>query len=229
MSTLGQVRADALAHTHVHTTGRGATALWVLIGLLGATVVALGYEVRVLKPRADDLQRRKVLPYVGQLVPIVRVATMAGDSVTIGETRSGRSQVLSFFTSSCAYCTATYPEWVKLAQQLQSDTARRFDVYGVSYSSRDSTVRYVAEKAPPYPIVKIDDVRLRKLFRVKGVPMTLVLDPNGLIAYVHPSVIASAAQRDSLFAAAQLVATVTRKPKPGVGDSVQSVMPPARR
>ena len=82
-------------------------------------------------------------------------------------------------------------------------------MYGVSFSPRDSTLDYVAEHAPPFAVVKIDDARLRKLFRVKGVPMTLVLDPNGQIAYVHPSVIASAAQRDSIFAAAELVATVT--------------------
>ena len=93
---------------------------------------------------------------------------------------------------------------------MQRDSAPRFDVYGVSFSPpRDSTPDYVAEHAPPFAVVKIDDARLRKLFRVKGVPMTLVLDPNGQIAYVHPSVIASAAQRDSIFAAAELVATVT--------------------
>ena len=103
------VRGDLHVCVRRRRNRPGSAALWVLIALLGATVVALGYEVRVLKPQADDLRRRKALPYVGQLVPKVQVATTTGDSVTVGETTKGRSQVLYFFATSCAYCKATYP------------------------------------------------------------------------------------------------------------------------
>lgn len=205
---------------------RGTAALWVLIALLATTVVALGYEVRLLKPKADELIDRKALPYIGQLVPRVRVATMSGDSVTVGETTKGRSQVLFFLTTTCPYCKATYPEWTKLALRLLQDSAQRFDVYGVSFSPKDSTLAFVAEQSPPFPIVTIDDDRVRKLFRVKGVPISLVIDPNGQVAFVHPSIIASDAQRNSIFAAAELVATVTAKQLPRHADSIASLGPP---
>lgn len=184
---------------------------YVLIALLCLMVLALAYEVGVLKPQAKELRRRKALPYVGQLVPVVRVASLNGDSLTIGETANGRSQVLFFFATSCEFCKATLPEWQALARQLLADSARRFDVYAVSVSPQDSTLAYIAEHELPYPVLRIEVLRTLRLFRVKGVPMTIVVEPNGQIAYVHPSVIASRAQRDSIFDAAKLVATVTAK------------------
>jgi cytochrome oxidase Cu insertion factor (SCO1/SenC/PrrC family) len=215
MSAMRRRRCAGTARSRAMQTAavqRRGSIVWILIAmilLLGATVVVLAWEVRVLKPQADDLRRRKALPYVGQLVPVVHTVSMTSDLITIGETTKGRSQVLFFLATSCEYCRATYSEWVAIADELLADSAHRFNVYGVSLSPRDSTLAYVAEHAPPFPVVNIEDLRTSKLFRVKGVPMTLVIDHKGQIAYVHPSVIRTRAQSDSILAAARLVVDVT--------------------
>lgn len=60
------------ARKRVGVGRRGAVVPGMLTALLGATVLILGYQLHVLKLQADDLRRWKALPYVGQLMPVVR-------------------------------------------------------------------------------------------------------------------------------------------------------------
>jgi peroxiredoxin len=186
-----------------------------LLLLLVITVALLVQQVSHLRPRAEELQRRKTLPYIGQVVPIVWGVTPAGDSIEIGQPPLGTSQVLVFFATSCPYCAETLPRWKELANALAQDSLGRLAIVGVSVSPPDSTRAYVAEHQVPYPVVRITDSRLRRLFRVKGVPMTLVIDPRGQVAHVHPSVIRSQTQLDSIVSIARLVARVSA---PAVGE-----------
>jgi len=178
---------------------REVALLRTFLALLSVTVAVLAYEVRALKPQADTLMRNRALPYAGQLVPTARALTLTGDTVILGETAKGRSQVLFFLSASCQYCLQTLPTWKQLATQLQADSAKRFDVYGVSFSSPDSTAEFVRTHALPFQVLRIPDRKTRQLFRVKATPITVVTDHEGVIALVHPSVIASQSQMDSIL------------------------------
>lgn len=188
-----------------HLREVGVTTL--VLGL-AAMVCVLTMQVHRLVPQAEELRKRKAFPFVSQAVPTVRLIDYQGDSVTIGETTEGRSQVLFFFTTSCPKCAATLPEWKKLSERLAADSGRRIDVIGVSLSSADSTLQYVATQSLPYPVVRLTDLKSKRLFRVKGVPMTLVLNWEGQITHVHAGEFATREQRDSVSAMAVQTARV---------------------
>lgn len=176
--------------------------LILLIVLMGATIVSLTVQVRGLQPRAEELTRRIYFPVVGHSVPTIRLAAMNGDSITIGEAKPGRAQVLFFLRSSCQFCEQTLPAWKSVAIELQKDPAHRFDVFGVSYSPRDSTEQYVRSHDLPFQVARMEIIKFRRLFRVKAVPMTLVLDDAGRITYMQPGDVSSKAKVDSLLQAA---------------------------
>jgi len=177
------------------------------IVVLSAVAMGLAVEVRALAPQARALQRSKVMPVPGMFVPTVRTATVAGDSITLGETRVGRSQVLIYFATTCQYCRETLPAWTRISRALLADSLARFDVVWVSMSPRDSTRPYLAEHGITFPVVHMPHWKINRLTRVNGVPMTVVADHNGRIIHVHPSVFHNAAEEDSVWAAAVAAAS----------------------
>jgi hypothetical protein len=192
---------------------RARLRLWQAITVLTAALcVALGLQVRNLLPlreTAETFRKWRMYPHPRQVVPTVRAATLAGDSVTIGETAKGRSQVLIIFTTSCPYCRETFPTWQRITTELLADSARRHDVFWVSLSPLDSTLRYVAENAVPAPVILPPDSKMMRVYRVRGVPMTLVLDHTGQIIHARPEVMTSRAAADSVISAARGVEELT--------------------
>lgn len=152
------------------------------------------------------MRRRKAFPFVGQYLPTVRAATLQGDSVTVGETTRGRSQVLIYFSPNCQYCRETLPEWKRISDALLRDPARRFDVIWVSVSTEDSTRAYVESHQLTGTVVRMPSSKLHRVARVKAVPMTLVLDRQGQVVHVHPSVFRTRPASDSVVTAAHLAA-----------------------
>jgi peroxiredoxin len=168
----------------------------------GALNVVLGLQVRTLNPQASELKRMRAFPFVSQWVPTVKVSTLGGDSVTIGEAASGGTQTLIVFTASCQYCRETLPVWKQITSEIRSKSNGRNEVFWVSLSSRDSTAAYVAAHGITGPVVFPPDKKMMRVYRVKGVPMTVVLDHRGRVLHAHPSVFRDAAAVDSVLVAA---------------------------
>lgn len=57
-------------------------------------------------------------------------------------------------------------------------------VYGISLDPPTESVAYVKEKEIGFPVVHFPDDRLRELFHVTGVPITLVLGSGGKVNFV---------------------------------------------
>lgn len=176
--------------------------------LLGAVlIVVLALEVRALEPQARELRKRRALPYIGQFVPTVRTVSLSGDSVTIGETAKGRSQVLIVFSTKCPYCLSMLDSWKRISAELLADPKHQYDVVWVSISQRDSTLAYIAKHDIKFPVMRMPDSKTLAVYRIKGVPMTLVLDYNGQLRHVHASVFNSKASADSVVTAARQAQT----------------------
>jgi peroxiredoxin len=167
-----------------------------------ALIVVLGMEVRALRPLAIELSNKMAGPYAGQWVPTFRASTANGDSATVGETTAGRSQVLFVFATQCPYCAQTLPAWDAIARNLLADSAGRFDVFGVTLSSPDSTREYVERNRLSYRVVHFPTKKLRNVYRLKSTPLTLVLTPAGQVAYARAGAFESQAVSDSVIAAA---------------------------
>jgi peroxiredoxin len=200
---------------------------WALAAVL---VVTLGRENRGLRAIEERYDRMRAYPYPGQWVPTVRASTINGDTVTVGEAVTGRSQLVFAFTTSCPYCRASLPEWKRLAEMVTGDSGKRHDVYWVSLSPRDSTMQYVAEHGITWPVVLAPDPKMMRVYRVKTVPMTMILTARGQVAYARPGVLGDRAAVDSVLDVlrqinARVAATVDSDSAPRAG----SLALPSRR
>jgi len=177
------------------------------MAIMLAIIVVLALEVRALRPKARELQRRKAFPYAGQVQPTVRAVTLDGDTVVVGEAASGRAQLLIFFAANCPYCRENVGAWMRITAQLRADSAKRFDVIWVSLSSSDSARTWMREHGLSMTdtVVRMPERKSLATYRVRGVPITLLMDERGQILYMHPSVFRTRAAEDSLLRVATAV------------------------
>jgi peroxiredoxin len=185
--------------------GSNNSTRWIpqlILAVCLALIVILGLQARALRGYQRQVQRMKTLPHAGQWVPTVRVSTIVGDSITIGETTAGRAQVLIAFSTTCEFCMATIPHWKRLTDSLTRDPRSRFDVVWLSASSWDSTRSYASRHGIVAPVAKLPSAKLARVYQIKVVPLTLVIDRWGRVEHAHASLFKNAAALDSVFVAA---------------------------
>jgi peroxiredoxin len=173
--------------------------------LAAALVVVLGKQKRDLVTRFDDLQQRYLKavrePLPNSYLPAVQTATLDGQPVTIGQLPQPGRQVLFVYTTTCPYCKATLPAWKRITGVMDTLTAQRAQVYGVSLDSADVTRNYAAAHALPYATVRFTEEKQVRMYRAGAVPMTLVLDQDGRIVYSRVGELSAPAAVDSVIAA----------------------------
>ncbi len=76
-------------------------------------------------------------------------------------------------------------------------------MYGVALDSAEAAAAYAGEHELKFPVVAKPDPRLAGLYRVSGVPLVLVVNEDGRMAYARLGVLESALAIDSVVAAAQ--------------------------
>jgi hypothetical protein len=187
---------------HSNKWFRGGAVAMIVVSTLALTVIiaAKEAELRALRPVSREIKRLRAMPAVGAYVPLLRTVSVAGDSLTIGETVLGRSQVLFAISTSCAICEAVRPTLERLADSLRTAD---HDVIWLSISGRDSTIAYRAKHQLRDPVVVLDDVRTTRLFGIKGVPLVLVVDAKGRVWHAHGSRFATTAAADSILVVAR--------------------------
>lgn len=182
---------------------RGGGPLVPVFALIAAAlIVVLSLQVRALSGYKRQVQYMKAFPHAGQWVPAVRVATLTGDSMTLGETQPGRAQILIAFSTSCPFCLATLPKWKAMTDSLLHDPQRRFDVVWISASTWDSTRAYVATHGINAVVARMPTAKMAKVYQFKTVPLTVVFDHFGRVAHAHASVFNNKAAMDSIYNAA---------------------------
>ena len=206
-----------------------ATRLTVLMGvglaMASALVVRLGWREMTLNKAYAELRAKATLPYRGYAVPTFRAATLAGDSLTIGELPdSGARQVVLVLTTSCPFCKATLPVWAALADSLTRLGAHR--VLALSLDSATTTRRYVAEHHLGYPVLTFPHWKTAQLFRARAVPQTLVLNQFGEVVFAHTGRLDPGPVLDSVYAAAR-GAFDAWDPRPAPASTVAAATPAA--
>lgn len=179
------------------------TFLLVTLAGAAALVVVLARQNRTLRDELATLGRQASLPRVGLYVPTFQTATLDGRSVTIGKAAPGSRQVLFVFNTTCGFCLETLPSWTAIVTELR-ESADRVSVYGISLDPETETREYVTEHALSFPVLLFPEGKLERLYRVGGVPLTLVLDHEGRILYAKPGTLRDRASIDSILAAVQL-------------------------
>ncbi len=174
-------------------------AIWLLLGGLTAGGVYLVQQNQALADQNRALARRAVEPHAGLFVPAYPAATLDGAPVTLGAL--GHRQVLVFFRTTCPYCRASTPAWKAVAEGLVGDS--QVAIYGVALDSADAARAYAAEHQLRFPVIPQPDPRLVGLYRISSVPLILVLNEEGRMAYARLGVLDSPAAVDSVVSAAR--------------------------
>lgn len=168
-------------------TGRWP-ALTVLTVVLAALSALLAIQKRQLRVEAEALRqtvRRQVdFPHVGMVVPAFHGVTLEGDEVRVGVAAPATRQILFVLDTRCGNCLVTLPAWSRMTEAVGRDDAS-VEVYGLSLDSAPETRAYVEEHELRFPVVLFDDERYRELYRVRGIPITLVVDEIGAVEYVR--------------------------------------------
>jgi len=189
--------------------------VWVLLGGVTAGGVYLIQQNQALADQNRLLIRRAVEPHAGLFVPTYEAATLDRVPVTLGAL--GHRQLLLFFRTSCPYCRASTPAWNTLAERLQ--THPEIAVYGVALDAAEAAKAYAAERQLRFPVIARPDPRLVGLYRVSSVPLILVLNENGRMAYARLGVLDSPRAVDSVVAAAP---TPAASPNGSHGETTRS-------
>ena len=175
----------------------------LVLALIGVAAAAGTYLVRQNRTLAEEnrlLARRAAEPRPGLFVPAVQAATLDGDSVVLGE--PGRCQLLFFFNHTCPYCRASVPAWNAIARRLDRAAV---ELYGVALDSASVAEAYAAEQGFRFPVIAKPEPRVVALYRVSRVPLVLLLNQDGRMAYARLGVLESPAAIDSVVVATRVL------------------------
>lgn len=157
-------------------------------------VVVLAASHRDLSDRHQELLRFATEPHAGMYVPAFDATTIGGDTLKIGEARPGQRQLLFFLTTSCPYCRASIPAWKELTRSAPVEAS----VVAVALDSTHLVEAYRRQHGLELPIIVLSDRRLRALYRVNRVPLTMVVDESGRVLAARTGELSESAAVDSI-------------------------------
>lgn len=146
----------------------------IVLGLVALLAVALvGYRAVAAGDNAEAL--------VGQAAPSFTLADPSGQSVAL-ESLRGKVVVLDFWATWCPPCRKGLPHLDKLAQQHAEDGVV---VYAVNLKeSSDKAKGFMDKEGLKLNVLMDSKGEVAKLYRVQGIPQTVVIDREGKVQAV---------------------------------------------
>lgn len=125
----------------------------------------------------------------GQRAPDFGLEMLDGTKVSLSDYR-GDVVLLNFWATWCEPCRAEIPAIEAVFQARQGEP---FVVLGVnSQESREVIIPFVKEMGMTYPVLLDGTGRVTQTYRGPGLPMSLVLDREGVIRFRHAGVLTEA-------------------------------------
>lgn len=140
----------------------------------------LGLMVLLLMPFSHGWS---VTAVVGQSAPDLTLPSLRSEasSVELADHR-GKVLYLDFWSAWCAPCRRAMPELDALRREFSRND---FEVIGINVDGEADDGRRVAgELGISYPMAEDADLRAAKRYGVDAVPMSFVIDRNGIIRRV---------------------------------------------
>lgn len=172
--------------------------LWLLVVALAAVVLLLTRQIGLLHERLAPfgaLSSRRGLA-VGEPAPILDVADLSGQPVSIGGRRSERT-LLFFLSPTCPVCDTLLPTLLRVVR----DESPPVRLVLASDGEVEEHRRFVREKGLEHvPYVVSLDLGMR--FAVAKLPTAVLLDEAGIVR-AH-GIVNTREHLESLFTAAEL-------------------------
>lgn len=161
----------------VAVRGRGKQMRW----LAGFAALALASILALAGcAPATETTRRGI--QVGSVAPDVVLQGLDGSTASLDEYR-GQVVLLNFWATWCEPCRDEIPD---LEAAYQAGQEGGFVVLGLAVEEPQETVApFVQEMGMTYPVFLDVQGSVKKVFRVSGLPMSLLIDQEGVIRVRH--------------------------------------------
>lgn len=189
-------------------------ALYLLVGfLLGVTfawVLVLGFPsaesetsisaLSTASPETTEIQVigtvvSKIAPEIGAQAPDFALRDLRGNEIRLSEFR-GRTVLLTFWATWCGPCRLEMPAFEDRYQELKDDG---FIVLGVNYDEPVEDVRTLRDELGlSFPLLLDPGGSVQRLYRIRGYPSSIFVDPQGVVRVVHIGLITEGQLRDYL-------------------------------
>jgi len=117
---------------------------------------------------------------IDKVAPAFEIKTFSGASITSASSK-GRILVINFWATWCAPCQNEMPELEKFYRQYHDQGV---DVIAISLDDKsDLGAVKNAMKSFSFPFAMTDDTDMRRFGRIWRVPVTFVIDRNGVLRH----------------------------------------------
>jgi Peroxiredoxin len=139
---------------------------WIAVAALGAAGAAAAADYPLLGAQAPDFALR----------------AFEGANVRLSEHR-GDVVVLSFWGSRCGPCRA---QLEALERSYETYRSAGLTVFGISIDDDPERAREFARaRSVSFPLLLDPGKSVGRMYRIDNLPMTLLIDRNGAVRYVH--------------------------------------------
>ena len=153
-----------------------------IIGWLWVLCVALGVGRLHAADGLPPLTHRLTPLKEAMAMPALRLENLDGEAVDIGDLR-GKVLVVNFWATWCPPCRR---EMGSLERLYQATRDRNVEVLAVNVGEDLDTVFSFlgsVEPSPTFPILLDTGAETLERWKVRGLPTTYVVDPNGKVIY----------------------------------------------
>jgi len=117
---------------------------------------------------------------IDKVAPAFEIKTFSGASITPASSK-GRILIINFWATWCAPCHNEMPELEKFYRQYHDQGV---DVVAISLDDKsDLEAVKSAMKSCSFPFAMTDDADMHRFGRIWRVPVTFVIDRNGVLRY----------------------------------------------
>jgi len=178
----------------------------LLLGVAFALVLFLGFSgtpseanMGVLSTASPGLALgtvvSKIAPETGAQAPDFALRDLEGNDVRLSDYR-GRTVLLTFWATWCGPCRLEMPEFESRYQELKDEG---FIVLGVNFDEPEEAVRAFRDELDlSFPLLLDPGGSVQRLYRIRGYPSSIFVDPQGEVHVVHIGLITEGQLRDYL-------------------------------
>ncbi|MBE9479472.1 MAG: TlpA family protein disulfide reductase [Chloroflexi bacterium] len=181
-----------------------------LVGIAFALALFLGFpsaesetSISVLStaaPESDETPEigtvvSRIAPEIGAQAPDFALRDLEGNEVRLSDYR-GRTVLLTFWATWCGPCRLEMPTFEGRYQELKDDG---FTVLGLNYDEPVEDVSaFRDELGLSFPLLLDPGGSVQRLYRIRGYPSSIFVDPQGVVRVVHIGLITEGQLSDYL-------------------------------
>lgn len=121
---------------------------------------------------------------VGEAAPAYAAVTLTGDSVRLADLR-GQPVLLNVWATWCPPCREEIPVLQALHEELAAEGLRVVGVSVDNAAADEAVVAFRRNFGMTYAVWRDPAQRVSSAFRTRGVPVTLLVDAEGIVRWRH--------------------------------------------